>query len=81
MEGISGHRPEIRRHCWAGLTPDFDSNGNVTVEPCSDDGFADTHDCLDQPETAQQAEADCLNGSYNGGQPGEWHPDTDICSL
>ena len=62
-------------------TVDFDANGNVTVAPCSDQGFSETHDCLDQPETAQQAQADCLNGSYNGGQPGEWHSDTDICSL
>ncbi len=60
---------------------DFDGNGNVTVAPCSDQGFAQTHDCLDQPETVQQAQADCLDGSYNGGQPGEWHSDTDICSL
>ena len=60
---------------------DFDANGNVIPDPCSDDAFAATHDCLNEQETPQQAEADCLNGSYSGGQPGDWHSDTDICST
>jgi hypothetical protein len=59
----------------------FDATGNVLPESCSDDAFSASNDCLNTQETTQQAETDCANGSYNGGQPGEWHSDTDICSF
>jgi hypothetical protein len=60
---------------------DFDANGNVIPDSCSDDAFSASNDCSNTQETVQQAETDCANGGYNGdGQPGEWHSDTDICS-
>jgi hypothetical protein len=57
----------------------FDENGNVVPDSCQDNGYAGSN-CSTNPETAAQARADCLNGSFNSAQ-GYWHPATDICSL
>lgn len=59
---------------------DFDGNGDVIPDSCSDDGFSQSNDCNSTQETVAQARTDCLDGSANGEQ-GYWHATTDICSV
>jgi flagellar motor protein MotB len=57
---------------------DFDSNGNVVVDACTDDAVSN---CISATLSVSQAEADCASGAFTGQGAGTWHADTDICSL
>ena len=50
MEGISGHRPEIRRHCWAGLTPSRADPGGLGL-------VRSAPSCLEACQTARAGSA------------------------
>jgi hypothetical protein len=58
----------------------FDTQGNVGPDACQDNGYTGS-DCTSNNESASQARAHCLNGSFTDAAQSEWHPDTDICST